>query len=114
VAWAAVAGSRTLLRVGEAGKTTRSFGFNGHKPDVVPIGKRGPDWTMPPFGGEIKTALCNGACTNRYESVWPPSGEAASTLVREINTARRSIVLAINRRRGAEGIEAPAHALDYM
>ena len=65
-AWADRGGIKNLFaRWGKQGNT-RSFGFNGHT-DVVPIGNEA-DWTMPPFGAEIKDGIMYGRGTTDMKS----------------------------------------------
>jgi succinyl-diaminopimelate desuccinylase len=65
-AWADRGGIRNLFaRWGNKGNT-RSFGFNGHT-DVVPIGNP-DDWSMPPFGAEIKDGIMYGRGTTDMKS----------------------------------------------
>jgi len=65
-AWADRGGIRNLFaRFGPKGHV-RSFGFNGHT-DVVPIGVEG-DWSMPPFGAEVKDGVMYGRGTTDMKS----------------------------------------------
>ena len=54
-----------LARWGDKGHP-RTFGFNGHT-DVVPIGVES-DWSMPPFGAEIKDGIMYGRGTTDMKS----------------------------------------------
>ncbi len=71
---------------------TRSFGFNGHT-DVVPVGNP-DDWTLPPFGGDIRGDLLFGrgatdmksgvaafvAAAVGYVTETPPDGAVVLTI----------------------------------
>ncbi len=64
--WADREGIRNLYaRWGDKGHA-RSFGFNGHT-DVVPIGEE-VDWSMPPFGAEIRDGVMYGRGTTDMKS----------------------------------------------
>ncbi len=108
-AWADRGGIKNLFaRWGNKGNT-RSFGFNGHT-DVVPIGNEA-DWTMPPFGAEIKDGIMYGRTDMK-------SGVAAFTAA-AIDFVRDtppdgSIVLAITGDEEAEGVDGTRALLDYM
>ncbi|WP_340248028.1 succinyl-diaminopimelate desuccinylase [Sulfitobacter pontiacus] len=110
-AWADRGGIKNLFaRWGNRGNT-RSFGFNGHT-DVVPIGKEA-DWTMPPFGAEIKDGIMYGRGTTDMKSGVAAFTAAAIDFVRD-TPPDGSIVLAITGDEEAEGIDGTRALLDYM
>jgi succinyl-diaminopimelate desuccinylase len=57
--------SNLFARWGDKGHA-RTFGFNGHT-DVVPLGNP-DDWTMPPFGAEVKDGVMYGRGTTDMKS----------------------------------------------
>ncbi len=80
-AWADRGGIKNFFaRWGNKGNT-RSFGFNGHT-DVVPIGNEA-DWTMPPFGAEIKDGIMYGRGTTDMKSGVAAFTAAAIDFVRD-------------------------------
>ncbi|MCF7746296.1 succinyl-diaminopimelate desuccinylase [Sulfitobacter sp. M39] len=110
-AWADRGGIKNLFaRWGNKGNT-RSFGFNGHT-DVVPIGNE-TDWTMPPFGAEIKDGIMYGRGTTDMKSGVAAFTAAAIDFVRD-TPPDGSIVLAITGDEEAEGIDGTRALLDYM
>ena len=110
-AWADRGGIKNLFaRWGNKGNT-RSFGFNGHT-DVVPIGNEA-DWTMPPFGAEIKDGVMYGRGTTDMKSGVAAFTAAAIDFVRD-TPPDGSIVLAITGDEEAEGIDGTRALLDYM
>ncbi|WP_340261457.1 succinyl-diaminopimelate desuccinylase [Sulfitobacter pontiacus] len=110
-AWADRGGIKNLFaRWGNKGNT-RSFGFNGHT-DVVPIGNEA-DWTMPPFGAEIKDGIMYGRGTTDMKSGVAAFTAAAIDFVRD-TPPNGSIVLAITGDEEAEGIDGTRALLDYM
>ena len=110
-AWADRGGIKNLFaRWGNKGNT-RSFGFNGHT-DVVPIGNEA-DWTMPPFGAEIKDGIMYGRGTTDMKSGGAAFTAAAIDFVRD-TPPDGSIVLAITGDEEAEGIDGTRALLDYM
>jgi len=110
-AWADRGGIRNLFaRWGNKGNT-RSFGFNGHT-DVVPIGNEA-DWTMPPFGAEIKDGIMYGRGTTDMKSGVAAFTAAAIDFVRD-TPPDGSIVLAITGDEEAEGVDGTRALLDYM
>ncbi|MEH6674116.1 MAG: succinyl-diaminopimelate desuccinylase [Sulfitobacter sp.] len=110
-AWADRGGIKNLFaRWGKQGNT-RSFGFNGHT-DVVPIGNEA-DWTMAPFGAEIKDGIMYGRGTTDMKSGVAAFTAAAIDFVRD-TPPDGSIVLAITGDEEAEGIDGTRALLDYM
>ena len=79
--WADRGGIRNLFaRWGTKGHP-RTFGFNGHT-DVVPIGDAA-DWSMPPFGGEIKDGVMYGRGATDMKSGVAAFAAAAVDFVRQ-------------------------------
>tara|TARA_R110002094_G_scaffold2930_3_gene11012 strand:+ start:507 stop:1652 length:1146 start_codon:yes stop_codon:yes gene_type:complete len=110
-AWADRGGIRNLFaRWGKKGNT-RSFGFNGHT-DVVPIGNE-EDWSMAPFGAEIKDGIMYGRGTTDMKSGVAAFTAAAVDFVHD-TPPDGSIVLAITGDEEAEGIDGTLALLDYM
>mgnify|MGYP003146298000 FL=1 len=110
-AWADRGGIKNLFaRWGNKGNT-RSFGFNGHT-DVVPIGNEA-DWTMPPFGAEIKDGIMYGRGTTDMKSGVAAFTAAAIDFVRD-TPPDGSIVLAITGDEEAEGVDGTRALLAYM
>lgn len=110
-AWADRGGIRNLFaRWGDKGNT-RSFGFNGHT-DVVPIGDQA-DWTMPPFGAEIKDGVMYGRGTTDMKSGVAAFAAAAVDFVRT-TPPDGSIILAITGDEEADAIDGTTALLAYM
>ena len=110
-AWADRGGIRNLFaRWGKKGNI-RSFGFNGHT-DVVPIGNE-EDWSMAPFGAEIKDGIMYGRGTTDMKSGVAAFTAAAVDFVHD-TPPDGSIVLAITGDEEAEGIDGTLALLDYM
>ena len=61
--------SNLFARWGDQGHA-KTFGFNGHT-DVVPLGNP-DDWTMPPFGAEIKDRSEERRVGKECRSRWSP------------------------------------------
>jgi succinyl-diaminopimelate desuccinylase len=81
-----------FARWGNKGNT-KSFGFNGHT-DVVPIGDEA-DWSIPPFGAEIKDGIMYGRGTTDMKSGVAAFVAAAVDFVKD-TPPDGSIVLAIS------------------
>ncbi len=110
-AWADRGGIRNLFaRWGSKGNT-RSFGFNGHT-DVVPIGNAA-DWTMPPFGAEIKDGIMYGRGTTDMKSGVAAFAAAAIDFVRD-TPPDGSIILAITGDEEGEADDGTTALLEYM
>jgi len=111
-----VAGSRTFLRVGQAGKHPVALAFNGHT-DVVPNRERAELDDCRPLGAErdSKTALCT-ARHHRYENpVWAALPPRPSGLFRDTTRPTDRFVLAITGDERSRSIERPpAHCLDTL
>ena len=110
-AWADRGGIRNLFaRWGDKGNT-RAFGFNGHT-DVVPIGVEA-DWTMPPFGAEVKDGVMFGRGTTDMKSGVAAFAAAAVDFVRG-TPPDGSIILAITGDEEADAIDGTTALLEYM
>ncbi|MGJ5617901.1 succinyl-diaminopimelate desuccinylase [Sulfitobacter sp. MF3-043] len=109
--WADRGGIRNLFaRWGNKGNT-RSFGFNGHT-DVVPIGNEA-DWTMPPFGAEVKDGVMYGRGTTDMKSGVAAFAAAAVDFVRK-TPPDGSIILAITGDEEGDADDGTTALLDYM
>ncbi len=110
-AWADREGIRNLFaRWGSKGNT-KSFGFNGHT-DVVPIGKES-DWSMPPFGAEIKDGVMYGRGTTDMKSGVAAFAAAAVDFVKD-TPPDGSIVIAITGDEEGDARHGTQALLDYM
>lgn len=110
-AWADRGGIRNLFaRWGNKGNT-RSFGFNGHT-DVVPIGDAA-DWSMPPFGAEIKDGIMYGRGTTDMKSGVAAFAAAAVDFVRD-TPPDGSIVIAITGDEEGDAIDGTTALLEHM
>ncbi|MGR3508487.1 MAG: succinyl-diaminopimelate desuccinylase [Sulfitobacter sp.] len=110
-AWADRGGIRNLFaRWGKKGNAS-SFGFNGHT-DVVPVGNE-QDWSMAPFGAEIKDGIMYGRGTTDMKSGVAAFAAAAVDFVRD-TPPDGAIILAITGDEEAEGIDGTLALLDYM
>lgn len=110
-AWADRGGIRNLFaRWGDKGHT-RTFGFNGHT-DVVPIGVEG-DWSMPPFGAEVKDGVMYGRGTTDMKSGVAAFAAAAIDFVKN-TPPDGAIVLAITGDEEADALDGTTALLDYM
>ena len=110
-AWADRGGIRNLFaRWGSKGHD-RSFGFNGHT-DVVPVGVE-TDWTMPPFGAEVKNGLMYGRGTTDMKSGVAAFTAAAIDFVRE-TPPDGAVILAITGDEEGDAIDGTMALLDHM
>ena len=110
-AWANRGGIKNLFaRWGSKGNT-KSFGFNGHT-DVVPIGDAA-DWTMPPFGAQIKDGIMYGRGTTDMKSGVAAFAAAAVDFVQQ-TPPDGSIVIAITGDEEADAIDGTTALLEYM
>ncbi|MBD3665483.1 succinyl-diaminopimelate desuccinylase [Sulfitobacter sp. TSTF-M16] len=110
-AWADRGGIRNLFaRWGKKGNT-RCFGFNGHT-DVVPIGNEA-DWTMPPFGAEIKDGIMYGRGTTDMKSGVAAFTAAAMDFVKN-SPPDGSIVIAITGDEEGDALDGTTALLDHM
>ena len=99
-----------FARWGNKGNT-KSFGFNGHT-DVVPIGDEA-DWSMPPFGAEIKDGIMYGRGTTDMKSGVAAFVAAAADFVKD-TPPDGSIVLAITGDEEGDALDGTTALLDYM
>jgi len=110
-AWADRGGIRNLFaRWGNKGNT-RAFGFNGHT-DVVPIGNEA-DWSMPPFGAEIKDGVMYGRGTTDMKSGVAAFAAAAVDFVTD-TPPDGSVILAITGDEEGDAIDGTTALLEYM
>ena len=110
-AWADRGGIRNLFARWGAKGNTKCFGFNGHT-DVVPIGNA-DDWTMSPFGAEIKDGIMYGRGTTDMKSGVAAFAAAAIDFVRD-TPPDGSIVLAITGDEEADAVDGTTALLAYM
>lgn len=109
--WADRGGIRNLFaRWGDRGHP-KTFGFNGHT-DVVPIGDPS-DWTMPPFGAEIKSGVMYGRGTTDMKSGVAAFAAAAVDYVHS-TTPEGAIILAITGDEEGDAQDGTMALLDYM
>tara|TARA_R110002049_G_scaffold44333_6_gene130147 strand:- start:794 stop:1939 length:1146 start_codon:yes stop_codon:yes gene_type:complete len=109
--WADRGGIRNLFaRWGTKGNR-RSFGFNGHT-DVVPIGNEA-DWSMPPFGAEVKDGVMFGRGTTDMKSGVAAFVAAAIDFVAQ-TPPDGSIVIAITGDEEGDALDGTTALLDYM
>lgn len=110
-AWADRGGIRNLFARWGAKGNTKSFGFNGHT-DVVPIGNAS-DWSMPPFGAEIKDGIMYGRGTTDMKSGVAAFAAAAIDFVRD-TPPDGSIILAITGDEEGDADDGTTALLAYM
>lgn len=110
-AWADRGGIKNLFARWGAKGNTKSFGFNGHT-DVVPIGNAS-DWSMPPFGAEIKDGIMYGRGTTDMKSGVAAFAAAAIDFVRD-TPPDGSIILAITGDEEGDAEDGTTSLLDYM
>ena len=110
-AWADRGGIRNLFaRWGRKGNT-KSFGFNGHT-DVVPIGNP-EDWTMPPFGAEIKDGVMYGRGTTDMKSGVAAFAAAAVDFVND-TPPDGALVITITGDEEGDATDGTTALLEYM
>jgi succinyl-diaminopimelate desuccinylase len=109
--WADRGGIRNLFaRWGEKGHE-KTFGFNGHT-DVVPVGNS-DDWSLPPFGAEIKSGVMYGRGTTDMKSGVAAFAAAAIDFVRE-TPPDGAIILAITGDEEGDALDGTTALLDHM
>ena len=99
-----------LARWGDKGHP-RTFGFNGHT-DVVPIGQEA-DWSMPPFGAEIKDGVMYGRGTTDMKSGVAAFVAAAIDFVTQ-TPPDGAILLAITGDEEGDALDGTQALLDHM
>ena len=110
-AWADRGGIRNLFaRWGNKGNT-RSFGFNGHT-DVVPIGNP-DDWSMPPFGAEIKDGIMYGRGTTDMKSGVAAFAAAAIDFVSD-TPPDGSVIITITGDEEGDALDGTTALLEHM
>ena len=102
--------SNLFARWGNKGHT-KTFGFNGHT-DVVPLGNP-DDWTMPPFGAEIKDGMLYGRGSTDMKSGVAAFVAAAMDFVRN-TPPDGSIILTITGDEEADALDGTLALLDWM
>ncbi|QFT58340.1 Succinyl-diaminopimelate desuccinylase [Sulfitobacter sp. THAF37] len=109
--WVERGGIRNLFaRWGRKGNG-KAFGFNGHT-DVVPVGNS-DDWTMPPFGAEIRDGIMYGRGTTDMKSGVAAFVTAAIDFV-QAAPPDGSVVLTITGDEEGESVDGTAALLDHM
>ena len=110
-AWADRGGIRNLFaRWGMRGNG-KSFGFNGHT-DVVPIGEAA-DWSMPPFGAEIKDGVMYGRGTTDMKSGVAAFAAAAVDFVKE-TPPDGAVIIAITGDEEGDAVDGTTALLEHM
>lgn len=109
--WADRGGIRNLFARWGAKGNKRSFGFNGHT-DVVPIGNEA-DWSMPPFGAEIKDGIMYGRGTTDMKSGVAAFAAAAVDFVRD-TPPDGSVVITITGDEEGDAIDGTTALLEHM
>lgn len=99
-----------FARWGDKGHA-KTFGFNGHT-DVVPIGVE-QDWTMPPFGAEIKDGTMYGRGTTDMKSGVAAFTAAAIDYVTQ-TPPDGAVVLTITGDEEGDAVDGTTALLDYM
>ncbi len=94
-----------------AGANGRTFGFNGHT-DVVPIGNI-DDWSVDPFGAEIKDGFMYGRGATDMKSGVAAFAAAAIDFVQQ-TPPDGSIVLAITGDEEGDAVDGTVALLDWM
>ncbi len=89
----------------------RTFGFNGHT-DVVPLGNEN-DWSVLPFGGEIKDGYLYGRGATDMKSGVAAFAAAAIDFVNE-TPPDGAVVLAITGDEEADALHGTTALLDWM
>ncbi|WP_394155439.1 succinyl-diaminopimelate desuccinylase [Loktanella salsilacus] len=89
----------------------RSFGFNGHT-DVVPIGNP-DDWTVDPFGAEIKDGFLWGRGATDMKSGVAAFAAAACDFV-QTTPPDGAVILAITGDEEADALDGTTALLDWM
>lgn len=110
-AWADRGGIRNLYARWGAKGHARTFGFNGHT-DVVPVGVE-TDWSLPPFGAEVKDGIMYGRGTTDMKSGVAAFAAAAVDFVLD-TPPDGSVVLAITGDEEGDAQDGTTALLDFM
>ncbi|NRB03581.1 MAG: succinyl-diaminopimelate desuccinylase [Rhodobacteraceae bacterium] len=110
-AWADRGGIRNLYARWGAKAHERTFGFNGHT-DVVPIGNEA-DWSMTPFGADIRDGIMYGRGTTDMKSGVAAFAAAAIDFV-QLTPPDGAVVLAITGDEEGDAFDGTTALLDYM
>lgn len=110
-AWADRGGVRNLFARWGAKGHAQTFGFNGHT-DVVPIGVEA-DWSMPPFGAEIRDGVMYGRGTTDMKSGVAAFAAAAVDFVRN-TPPDGAVILAITGDEEGDATDGTTALLDHM
>ena len=102
--------SNLYARWGRKG-ANRTFGFNGHT-DVVPLGNEN-DWTVMPFGAQIKDGYLSGRGATDMKSGVAAFAAAALDFVAE-TPPDGAIVLAITGDEEGDAVDGTTALLDWM
>ncbi len=102
--------SNLFARWGDKGHA-RTFGFNGHT-DVVPLGNP-DDWTMPPFGAEVKDGFLYGRGSTDMKSGVAAFAAAAIDFVRD-TPPEGAVILTITGDEEGDAIDGTTALLDWM
>lgn len=89
----------------------KTFGFNGHT-DVVPIGVEA-DWTMPPFGAEVKDGIMYGRGTTDMKSGVAAFAAAAIDFV-TTSPPDGAVILTITGDEEGDALDGTTALLDFM
>ncbi|MGJ8603488.1 MAG: succinyl-diaminopimelate desuccinylase [Marivita sp.] len=102
--------SNLFARWGNRGHA-RSFGFNGHT-DVVPLGNP-DDWSMPPFGAEIRDGMLCGRGSTDMKSAVAAFVAAAVDFVQD-TPPDGAVILTITGDEEGDAIDGTMALLDWM
>ncbi|MEM9575721.1 MAG: succinyl-diaminopimelate desuccinylase [Pseudomonadota bacterium] len=109
--WADRRGIRNLLARWGDKAHPKTFGFNGHT-DVVPVGDAA-DWSMPPFGADVKDGVMYGRGTTDMKSGVAAFAAAAVDFVRQA-PPDGAILLAITGDEEGDALDGTTALLDKM
>ncbi|MFZ5964170.1 succinyl-diaminopimelate desuccinylase [Thalassococcus sp. BH17M4-6] len=102
--------SNLFARWGDKGHS-RTFGFNGHT-DVVPLGDP-DDWTMPPFGAEVKDGFLYGRGATDMKSGVAAFAAAAVDFVTQ-TPPDGAVILAITGDEEGDAVDGTVALLNWM
>ena len=109
--WADRGGIRNLFARWGAKGHPRTFGFNGHT-DVVPVGNVN-NWSMPPFGAEIRDGIMYGRGATDMKSGVAAFAAAAVDFVTR-TPPDGAIILAITGDEEGDALDGTTALLDHM